>query len=691
MRAFNYKPLTDPIYEIRLLHILPHDDGGQLALTLRTVSTAQYSIPAYRALSYAWGISQQTRSIRLNGALFCISPGLENALRSLRNAKVHESNGEFENMLLWIDAICINQGDIEERNQQVRKMDMIYALAKEAVIWLGDHIEPADYISDYEVIADALKYDDAPQYLTEISLNFLKYLARNRSGGQMLYGHLRGIWRPTYGDRPPFIARDDWWTAEDMVNGQFIMIAKHLHRLFHRAWFTRLWVVQEVELSPSAVVLWGSYIFDLTVLQQAADVVLDPAYNFAPPNLADHFSNLGAQRSRWVTPFATGGASSDNLLTILHSTQRLACGDPKDKLFAVLALASDRGEVQVDYSKSVEQVYQDWAVRRVSGVQNLDLLAACANSRLSNDLPTWVPELRRLFGQDFVLWDSCIRHAKAWVFETNPQPPKILGGILSVRGYRVANVTVLGDRTTISHYVYTTVSIDKASNPFYAIFKIYDWVVRQKRSTVNDMASLSGSWDATRLNQTLTRVICRKSWDSTSLQNAHRHSYTKSEQYNSPRGYFIRELQRRSFDTSSNFRLRATPKGTTQTHGDVALKEAIKPFLKELFTPTGGWDEELLEFMLDDGSRFSEWLTLHLHMCQLFCTDRGDNLGLIAGNCRMRVGDSIWLLEGALTPTVLRKAGEQYQVIGPCYMTDLVGDVMRLQPKEEHMQYISIK
>jgi hypothetical protein len=254
-------------------------------------------------------------------------------------------NEDFENMLLWVDAICINQGGIEERNQQVRKMDMIYALAKEAVIWLRDHIEPTDYISDYEILADALKYDDAPQSLTKTSLNFLKYLARNRSGGQTLYRHLQGIWRPTYGDRPPFIAPDEWWTAEDMVNGQFIMIAKYLHRLFHRAWFTRLWVVQEVELSPSDVILWGSYIFDLAALQQATDVVLDPAYNFAPPNLAAHFSNTGAQRTRWVTPFATGGASSDNLLTILHSTQRLACGDPRDKLFAVLALASDRGDV----------------------------------------------------------------------------------------------------------------------------------------------------------------------------------------------------------------------------------------------------------------------------------------------------------------------------------------------------------
>jgi hypothetical protein len=40
-------------------------------------------------------------------------------------------------VIVWADAICINQGNIEERNQQVQTMTRIYQQAIEVAIWLG--------------------------------------------------------------------------------------------------------------------------------------------------------------------------------------------------------------------------------------------------------------------------------------------------------------------------------------------------------------------------------------------------------------------------------------------------------------------------------------------------------------------------------------------------------------------------
>jgi len=53
-------------------------------------------------------------------------------------------------MTLWIDAICINQGDPEEKNQQLNIMVDIYAEAEETLIWMGFNDTPWMEVSSRE-------------------------------------------------------------------------------------------------------------------------------------------------------------------------------------------------------------------------------------------------------------------------------------------------------------------------------------------------------------------------------------------------------------------------------------------------------------------------------------------------------------------------------------------------------------
>ncbi|PMD23515.1 heterokaryon incompatibility, partial [Hyaloscypha hepaticicola] len=89
--------------------------------------------PVYEALSYTWGDESNMRNIRLNGCLFAVSNNLYEALSHLRTSAAERT--------LWIDAISINQRDIDEKSSQIQIMPFIYERAQTVVVWLGARID----------------------------------------------------------------------------------------------------------------------------------------------------------------------------------------------------------------------------------------------------------------------------------------------------------------------------------------------------------------------------------------------------------------------------------------------------------------------------------------------------------------------------------------------------------------------
>ena len=85
--------------------------------------------PEYSALSYCWGDIHWTQ-ITVSGCWFDVSLRVSAALRQLR--------GRDDPVLIWIDAICINQQNTQEKTQQVQSMRRIYEQAEEVFVWLGD-------------------------------------------------------------------------------------------------------------------------------------------------------------------------------------------------------------------------------------------------------------------------------------------------------------------------------------------------------------------------------------------------------------------------------------------------------------------------------------------------------------------------------------------------------------------------
>jgi hypothetical protein len=105
----------------------------------------------YCALSYTWGKPTEQRWIRLNGKPFHARPNLFPALKAIRRSDTE--------LLIWIDAFCINQLDESEKKHQLSLMSNVYKSSEQVLAWVGPAADDSDMLLDY-----ARKYYDYPKF-----------------------------------------------------------------------------------------------------------------------------------------------------------------------------------------------------------------------------------------------------------------------------------------------------------------------------------------------------------------------------------------------------------------------------------------------------------------------------------------------------------------------------------------------
>lgn len=108
----SYAKLDYSHREIRLLTILDEYDDYLVRCTTRIASLDDR--PNFNALSYRWGDPKATVPIMVDYHVMSVTVNLEKALRHLRCSVQPEE--------IWVDAICINQADISEKNHQLPLM-----------------------------------------------------------------------------------------------------------------------------------------------------------------------------------------------------------------------------------------------------------------------------------------------------------------------------------------------------------------------------------------------------------------------------------------------------------------------------------------------------------------------------------------------------------------------------------------
>lgn len=185
--------------------------------------------------------------------------------------------------------------------------------------------------------------------------------------------------------------------ADDKVpmplnEGQF----QAIHDLFNCSWFKRLWVRQEIGLAnEEAIIMCGNDVIDWWRFGNAIFCIC-----WKPRNS----SKAGELTSRLLflydlvrDRFRLGGIGYAELL---RNQAKLKCADPRDRVFAVLSMCREDemgGNIKVDYSKTVEQVYRDFTLKQIMHMHSLEILSSCAlNSEGGlGQLPSWVPDWRR--------------------------------------------------------------------------------------------------------------------------------------------------------------------------------------------------------------------------------------------------------------------------------------------------------
>jgi hypothetical protein len=115
----------------------PKDEAAPIKCQLSNYSLdeSDKGLPRYEALSYIWGNPENTLPIFIDEHQFNVTENLYAALRRLRDRSIE---------WIWIDAICINQQDQQERGHQVRSMAKIYGRAHRVVVWLGEAADGSD-------------------------------------------------------------------------------------------------------------------------------------------------------------------------------------------------------------------------------------------------------------------------------------------------------------------------------------------------------------------------------------------------------------------------------------------------------------------------------------------------------------------------------------------------------------------
>ncbi|KAH8589068.1 heterokaryon incompatibility protein-domain-containing protein [Bisporella sp. PMI_857] len=395
-----YEPLSSvSTLSTRLVRLLPGEDLEDIQLVVECVELD--NCVSYEALSYCWGEPSVKTIIHCNGGSLLVTTNLKSALLYLRR--------KTGDRLLWIDALCINQEDLQERSQQVGIMSHIYRKASGTIVWLGEEAQNSSLGIDLcEKLYEFFK-DEKTCLQPKSQFNFRTLWSSdhhdpfNPSHAQTDEGDFKK--RTTEGNTESDKG-DEYKKFEDSSKGLplrmnppnvYELLA--LRDLARRQWFRRIWIAQELALASQVTMVCGyrSISWDIFV------------YGFAMTFVSGHRISGGWDRDQnFIGPLVQiresiqGGAPDQyqypaTLLDRLHGCRSFEATDPRDKVYGLLGVAplDDKAiSVKVDYGKTAEEVYVGLAHVILSSSGNLDLLSIPhGDSQLGKHrLPSWVPD-----------------------------------------------------------------------------------------------------------------------------------------------------------------------------------------------------------------------------------------------------------------------------------------------------------
>jgi len=414
---YKYDPLQTST-SIRLLELDPGQSEDVLICHLRTVEID--NAPPYEAISYVWGNQSAEVRVVCEGKLLWITPNLKDILRRVRMQE--------ERRLLWADAICIDQENLQEKSQQVWMMRKIFSSARRVLVWLGHN-------TDNNTLALPLI-----QRIGQL------YCEHNSITVQDLHiGDFRSL-REFELDKLSYDAAA--WDS--------------FFQFYGLPYFTRTWCIREINSSRESLAMYGREEIDFDLIALAARF---PSYEPSKFRILQHMDD-----DKGIGHASIMRRRAPNRLTlrgVLEITCGFLCSDTRDKIYSTLDFsAPDEGGTWVfpDYTKPAVQVFLETAklMLKEDGLQLLSHVLHnshwLSDYPVSDNWPSWVPR----WEHNFFLPFSRVPHFDASL-GLEPSNYVVVDSLLKLQGLYIDTVSNVEEALQWSLFDFSSPSDGQAS------------------------------------------------------------------------------------------------------------------------------------------------------------------------------------------------------------------------------------
>ncbi|CCT70550.1 related to heterokaryon incompatibility protein (het-6OR allele) [Fusarium fujikuroi IMI 58289] len=377
--------------EIRLALIYNGKWQDPISCVFKYTKIESHAPLSYSALSYVWGSSRAAETIQIDGHDHNISINLACAIRHLRD--------ERNSVLIWIDALCINQSDVVERSFQVAMMRDIYASAQHVIVFLGHgsyHRIPKNYSTDRLLAPIQFTNDNRDDSLITRFHNSWETMCRRAEW----YSFCTICVIRALSDLDRYSA-----TIKCIADGKAssrLKLFELVRRFINGQWWQRVWVIQEATVTSQVFVQYGNVKVPWEVLAQSANTCdslgwgrqdtgselflgIEREHAKVLPVFSKQIFEIERLRMEWDDGKIT------TLLSLLQEFSSRKATDDRDKVFALLGLAGDI-TIKPDYSLSTVQVYRSTVIDLIKHSGSLTALSGDMKRKNSGHIPSWIPD-----------------------------------------------------------------------------------------------------------------------------------------------------------------------------------------------------------------------------------------------------------------------------------------------------------
>ena len=351
-------PLGNDGDAIRVMDILPGRKDSDIKITIRT--TRLSSDIAYEALSYTWGESLEHNSILVQGYRIGITDNLCRALRRLRR--------QVQRRTVWIDQLCINQADCQERSQQVGIMHRIYENARSVHVWLGEAKR------------------SWPSSVLDKLVSYLRHVSEYRGGSryklkQMRRGfmdcNIHRLFLEALLNRPEMIQQAIQSTTP--------------------CWLDRAWIVQEFSFAKRVYFWCGPVAFQYSserLFLMAQRYNNDEVHRlFGRVNTMQHVlrRHLAFEAKRRAKGHSLKHHVGIDIYDIVEWIHGFKATNPIDLVYSVLGLivAEQAAIIGSNYSLTQAEVFARATYASIKFRNDFDVMRFVPGTPITPELPTW--------------------------------------------------------------------------------------------------------------------------------------------------------------------------------------------------------------------------------------------------------------------------------------------------------------